>query len=164
MEKNEAVCKARTLVENITPLKTDCGYVCDAACCQPMEAEETGMLLFPGEESFYQGSDSYILKKTDAGVLLLCSGRCKRTDRPLSCRIFPLLPIVREDGIHVLTDERARPVCPLARQGKSSMDPDFVKAVLEAGTILASNAECRSFLEELTLNQDFLRDLRRKLQ
>ena len=51
---HEALEKARELLENVTPLKTDCGKVCGGRCCRPLEAEETGMLLFPGEEDFYE--------------------------------------------------------------------------------------------------------------
>ena len=42
--------EARALLENLTPLRTDCGKVCGSACCKSLDAEETGMLLFPGEE------------------------------------------------------------------------------------------------------------------
>ncbi len=53
------------------------------------------MLLFPGEEAYYINKDGYQIKQADGALLLICSGTCRREDRPLSCRIFPLLPLVR---------------------------------------------------------------------
>ena len=40
---------AREKLNNVTPLRRDCGRVCSAACCRPLGGEETGMLLFPME-------------------------------------------------------------------------------------------------------------------
>ena len=49
--------RARELLENVTPMKTDCGKICGAACCQPDEEDLNGMLLFPGEERYYREAD-----------------------------------------------------------------------------------------------------------
>ena len=50
----EAVKAARDLLENVTPLPTDCGAFCSAACCKDdPDYETSGMLLFPGEEALY---------------------------------------------------------------------------------------------------------------
>ena len=38
--------RARELVENLTPLKNDCGQICGAACCQPDEDGQGGVALF----------------------------------------------------------------------------------------------------------------------
>ena len=46
---HDALEKARAMLENVTPLKTDCGKVCSGRCCRPLEAEETGMLLTIGD-------------------------------------------------------------------------------------------------------------------
>lgn len=51
----ESLVAARKLLEEITPLQTDCGLVCGGACCQTHPGEETGMLLFPGEAEMYRG-------------------------------------------------------------------------------------------------------------
>jgi hypothetical protein len=155
--------KARCLLETVTPLKTDCGRVCGARCCSSMEGEETGMLLFPGEEETLAGKPGWTLRDTEAGKLAVCQGKCDRADRPLACRIFPLLPVVREDGIRAAADERARAVCPLLRQGIRGMDPAFTEAVREAGRILAGDPETRAFLVMLTEEQDGLKALRKKL-
>lgn len=158
----ESVAQARALFDDLTPLRTDCGLTCGGACCQPMEGENTGMLLFPGEDRYYEGRPGYRMTATDHGMLLTCDGRCERADRPLSCRLFPLLPLVRPDGIKVATDLRAKAVCPLARQGKDALAPEFVAAVRQAGRILAQGEAQQAFLMQLTRTQDELKALRKQ--
>ena len=159
-----AVSAAREKLKNVTPLKRDCGRVCGARCCRPLEGEETGMLLFPGEAEAYDGKAGFEVRKTARGDLLICSGICDREDRPLSCRLFPLLPVIGDDGkVRAVTDLRAKAVCPLARQGKSAMDPAFADAVCEAGEILAAEDEQAVFLEMLEEEQIELKELRNKL-
>ncbi len=158
---DDALFAARRLLEEVTPLKGDCGRICGAACCNSLEGEETGMLLFPGEEVLYQDRPGWRLKKTETGeTLVICPGRCDRRDRPLSCRIFPLLPLLREESIRVETDLRARAVCPLARRGRGTMDPAFIGAVKEAGILLAEETAQRAFLNRLEEEQQQLRLLR----
>ena len=160
----EVLARARGILEDLTPLKTDCGLTCGGACCHPMEGEMTGMLLFPGEEAYYEGREGYRMTKTGQGTLLICSGRCDRADRPLSCRLMPLIPVLREDGIKVATDLRAKTVCPLARQGKDALDPDFVATVRQVGRILAEDETQRTFLVQLTKHQDELKALRNQFR
>ena len=159
----EALKEARELLETVTPLKRDCGRLCGARCCAPLEGEETGMLLFPGEEEAYLEKESWTVRETGAGLLAVCPGTCDRNERPLACRIFPLLPVVRDGTIKTAADQRARAVCPLLRQGIRGTDPAFRDAVREAGRILAEDPEQREFLEMLTAEQDELKALREKL-
>lgn len=155
---------AREKLNQVTPLKTDCGRVCGARCCRSLEGEETGMLLFPGEEAAYAGKAGWRVIPSARGPVLLCPDRCAREERPLSCRLFPLLPLAREDGgIRVVTDRRARAVCPLARQGKSAMDPAFTEAVREAGEILLRDQEQAAFLRRLAEEQEELKQLKQML-
>ena len=156
----DVLLRARALLEDLTPLKTDCGLLCKGLCCRPLEGEMTGMLLFPGEEAYYEGREGYRMTATEQGTLLICSGRCDRADRPLSCRLMPLIPLLRADGVKVATDLRAKTVCPLARQGKDALDPDFVAAVRQVGHILAEDDAQRAFLLKLTAQQDELKALR----
>ncbi|MBR3763343.1 MAG: hypothetical protein IKK57_02180 [Clostridia bacterium] len=160
----DVIARARALFDDLTPLRTDCGLVCGGACCRPLEGENTGMLLFPGEEAYYAALPDYRLTATEAGTLLTCSGQCERADRPLSCRLFPLLPLLREDGVRVATDARAKAVCPLARQSKAALLPEFVSAVREAGRILAQDDAQRVFLLRLTAQQDELKALQRQFR
>ena len=99
MTAREAVEKARECLEKVTPLESDCGELCAARCCRSLEGEETGMLLFPGEEERYQHMEGWKVLSGSAGNVVVCPGRCNRNERPLSCRIFPLLPVVRKGEI-----------------------------------------------------------------
>lgn len=163
MTGESALQRARALLMEVTPLLTDCGKICGGVCCHPDLGEVTGMLLFPGEDAYYRDLPGYTMLPTDHGTLLICGGKCRREDRPLSCRIFPLLPLVRKEGIHPAVDLRGKSVCPLARQGKSALCPAFVDAVKRAGEILLEDPEQRRFLEELTAIQDDLTALRRQM-
>lgn len=160
---HDALRKAREMLETVTPLKTDCGRVCGARCCRSLEGEETGMLLFPGEEACYAGKPGWKLWKTSAGTLLVCPGDCARAERPLACRIFPLLPVIRNGEVKVAADQRARAVCPLLKQGIRGMDPAFAETVREAGKILTEDAAQRTFIERMTEEQDELKSLRDRL-
>ena len=132
----DAVRRTRTLLQNVTPLAADCGRFCGAACCRPMEGEETGMILFPGEEEEYEGRAGWKLKETERGILLICDGKCRREERPLACRLFPLIPAAGKNGIRAVVDQRAVTVCPLARQGMRAMNPAFEDAVRRAGELI----------------------------
>ena len=160
---DDALFLAREKLNHITPLKRDCGRVCGARCCRSCEGEETGMLLFPGEEALYRGKEKWRILDSANGKMVICDGVCDRDERPLACRMFPLLPVIREGRVRAVTDLRARAVCPLARQGKQAMDPAFADAVREAGEILAADGRQRRMLETLTSEQDELRQLREKL-
>ena len=159
----ESILKARELLAEVTPLKRDCGRICGARCCASLEGEETGMLLFPGEEDLYEAADGWRMVPAGREMLIICPGKCRREDRPLACRMFPLLPVPGEDGIRVRTDERSRAVCPLARQGKRGMDPAFAGAVKQAGETLAADPAQKAFLLRLAEEQEELRTLRKRL-
>ena len=155
------ISSAREKLNEATPLKRDCGRICGARCCRPLEGEETGMLLFPGEAEAYAGRDGWMIRSASTGEIVICPGQCERNERPLACRLFPLLPVIREDGsVRVTVDRRARAVCPLARRGKSTMDPAFIEAVREAGELLASDEEQAAFLQALAAEQEELKQLR----
>ena len=158
-----AVSAAREKLNNVTPLKKDCGRVCGARCCRSLDGEETGMLLFPGEADAYLDKAGWKVVNTARGEMVICPGRCSREDRPLSCRLFPLLPLAGDDGkIRVTVDQRARAVCPLARQGKDALNPMFIDAVREAGELLILKEDQALFLDMLEEEQEELRELRKK--
>lgn len=150
MDGLTAVMKARELLRDVTPLTMDCGRVCGGACCQSDEDGQGGMLLFPGEEALYDPLPAgFFLQRDDAvmpGCLLLtCEGHCDREARPLSCRLFPLLPT--RTGAKM--DRRAWAVCPLMEYGKQGLRTDFVAAAREAGSILYACPEHAAFLDAL---------------
>ena len=160
-----AVAAAREKLKSVTPLKKDCGRICGARCCRSLEGEETGMLLFPGEAEAYADREGWTVRETARGAMAVCPGTCNRNDRPLSCRLFPLLPLRGDAGkIRVVTDLRARAVCPLARQGKSALDPAFIEAVREAGELLARDGRQAGFLNVLAEEQEELKKLRKQFE
>ena len=62
-----AVAAARERLSRATPLKMDCGRVCGARCCRPLDGEETGMLLFPGEAEAYAGLEGWTVRPAARG-------------------------------------------------------------------------------------------------
>lgn len=158
MDALDAVRQARDLLESVTPLRRDCGGVCGAACCQSDEDGQGGMLLFPGEEALYQElPEGFTLTRDNAILpgmtLLTCEGRCDRSRRPLSCRLFPLTPVlVTENGqekLKVRMDPRAFAVCPLCEQGIRGMAPEFGQAALQAARILCQCEEHKRYFRAL---------------
>lgn len=154
MSGRSAVLAARELLNHLTPLKTDCGRLCQGACCQGDEA--TGMLLFPGEEALYE--DCAFARVVPTGFslggtpaqLLVCDGRCDRKNRPLACRLFPLFLKFREDQTPVLRmDARARAVCPLMDYGMRALDPEFKQAARRAYDLLLEDEVCAAYLKAL---------------
>ena len=154
MSARSAVLAARELLHSLTPLKTDCGRLCGGACCQGDDA--TGMLLFPQEETLYDGCPfgrvrpaGFSLGGTDVR-LFVCGGACARDSRPLACRLFPLFLSFRADGSAKLRmDRRARAVCPLTDYGLQALDPAFVQAVRSAYGALLADEACRAYLMAL---------------
>ena len=158
MDALNAVKRARDILRDVTPLRRDCGRSCGGACCQPDEDGQGGMLLFPGEEALYDPlPEGWRIIPNDAVVpgalLLLCDGTCDRDARPLSCRLFPLLPT--ENGCRM--DRRGWAVCPLMESGKKGLSPDFVQAVIQAGAILYQCPEHAAFLRAIHRYNEMLK-------
>ena len=155
MDALDAVKQARELLENVTPLHRDCGGVCGAACCAPDEDGQGGMLLLPGEEALYDPlPPGFCLIRDDSVLqgmrLLTCNGSCDRAARPLSCRMFPLTPVITGDGkLHVRMDPRAFAVCPLSAGGIRGMAPGFATTVLACARILCACPEHRAYFRAL---------------
>lgn len=136
----------KEILRDVTPLTFDCGVTCNHKCCKPLDSELSGMLLFPGEETLYDDCSDFEITKTESGMLLVCHGHCDRKSRPLSCMIFPLLPLVRNGEIKLAMDERAKFVCPLADHGLKAVTQEFKDAVRKVGQLLLTDDECRKFL------------------
>ena len=139
-----------------TPLTTDCGLLCSGACCKG--DENAGMWVFPGEEGFLS---DFELKENETNTVAVCGGTCDRSKRPLSCRIFPLFPMVIEHPrtgrltVKAMPDPRAFHICPLFREG-NEIDPAFKKQVERVGRLMLKDRALRRYLLETT---DFLRYL-----
>ncbi|MDD4080363.1 MAG: hypothetical protein PHP02_02985 [Eubacteriales bacterium] len=163
----EALKKARALLEVSAPLNLDCGRLCGAACCQGEgPGSRGGMLLFPGEEAMYPQLPEGFVITPDNGIvpdgrLLTCAGTCRREDRPLGCRLFPLAIVLEGNGEPELAlDPRAWPICPLMPSGMAGLSADFVSAATEAMRALAGANETRAFLIRQAA---FIRRLQRPL-
>ncbi|MBQ2688357.1 MAG: hypothetical protein IJF52_07040 [Clostridia bacterium] len=133
------------IMGDLTPLKADCGKLCDGACCKGDEL--TGMRLFPFEKT------ELPVKKVGGGVrLVVCESECDRSKRPLACRIFPFFPTVDEKGrVFVEADFRGARLCPLVTHSDEIVfDKRFFKALKKVGKILAKDEVCLEFLREAT--------------
>ena len=155
------------ILGNVTPLEVDCGQLCNGACCEVTD-EITGMYLFPGEEVMYKNMPDWAeIYDTDFcyngkyADLFTCTGSCEREKRPLSCRIFPLVPYVKKgERLEIRMDIRGRGMCPLATAMKpGDLDPKFVKNVTLAMKFCMTNPEVREFLYALTESLDEVEDI-----
>ena len=142
------------LLYDSTPLAFDCGRLCERACCR-VSPDLPGMFLFPGEEEVLKAVEGYAIQSAEMPgygkvLLLSCRGRCDRQFRPLSCRVFPLAPLVDGGAVKARLDPRGRPVCPLCHQSRSGLSSAFVKNAEAAFTALLSNPETEPFLRALS--------------
>lgn len=117
--------RAYALLENVTPLKNDCGLLCSGACCKPDTVNietEGGMSLLPYEDTLIGGFDSFKIKDTQDGKVLICGGKCERFFRPFACRIFPYYARIDESSgrISLRIDPRSVNVCPMALKKKGT--------------------------------------------
>ncbi|MBE7036933.1 MAG: hypothetical protein E7403_06545 [Ruminococcaceae bacterium] len=141
--------------DKLTPIPFDCGEMCGKLCCQG--DSESGMYLFPGEAKLFVGKENFSIIETDFLVsdkpveLLVCHGPCKREERPLSCRIFPLIGLYRKGStLRIIRDPRAN-FCPLTHpEAKGCLDPEFVKEVRHTFQILVKIPQVAEFLDALS--------------
>lgn len=142
-------------LESVTPLEVDCGKLCNGACCEVTD-EITGMYLFPFEECEYNPlpkwskiyDTDFEWKSGKMAPLFTCDGTCERDKRPLSCRIFPLVPYVHPgERMRIIMDPRGKGICPLASvMDIDDLDSQFVKQVYEAMLLCMKVKECREFI------------------
>jgi len=146
--------EATALLENITPLKTDCGLLCSGACCEA-GSENAGVWLLPGEdECDYPWADTLDSTLPVAGEpvkMIMCREMCERAARPFMCRIFPLTPFFsKKRGVwDVRMDRRAAPVCPLFNYGTKALNPEFTEAVRSAVRLLSEDPDWEKVLIKL---------------
>lgn len=156
--KKRLYLKLYQILERVTPLKSDCGLLCNKACCDGGD-EDLGRYLFPGEELLLSGLEYFRITPTDIQLkngnpvlLAICDGKCDRRLRPLACRIFPLTPYLTYRGTLTLEmDIRAVGTCPLAK-GKNTppLQLDFIRAVRQSIRIMSQDSDIVSFIETLS--------------
>ena len=93
--------------------------------------------------------EGFSLKREGTRQLLSCQGVCDRNTRPLACRIFPLLPILKGDGVKVVLDKRGYAVCPLLPHGISAFSQAFHDEVKKVGELLYQYPEHKALLDSI---------------
>ena len=153
--------RAYQLLNHCTPLRYDCGRLCDGICCRG----ENGMWLFPGEEELLKGEPSFEIKRLEWGLStgrslywLGCQGTCNRELRPLACRIFPLGPYLKQDMVTVDIDPRGKGLCPLA-EGRHKLQPEFIRKVGRVCRELATDPEIKEFIRLWTEDMEEFRKI-----
>lgn len=138
------------MLDDVTPIKADCGKLCDAACCKG--DEDSGMYLFPFEEVMFSGDTWYDIYDSDfifrgsPVKIFICKDSCPREKRPLSCRIFPLFYV---DG-EVKGDIRGKGLCPLitGQFPLEQYNPEFIVAVKKVFNILNKFRTTKLYIKE----------------
>ena len=139
----EICSKIKELFNEATPLDSDCGRLCDKSCCKG--DSETGMVLFPGETT------SLPVVETNGRKIAVCEGVCQRENRPVSCMIFPLFPVLINGKIKVWPDYRGAAVCPMVNHfDEIIFSKKFIRAVKKTGKLMLKNRETTEFLNEIT--------------
>ena len=140
------------LLDKVSPLDTDCGQLCSAACCNcggdGTNEESTdfnmGIYLLPGEEKLFTRNESWLKWNIEDAedyefpeswfgkiyfVRCKTPPHCPREMRPLQCRFFPLTPHLTKDGelSMILSQVKLPYVCPLISE-KRTLEPAFIQA------------------------------------
>jgi len=155
LDKKILYRKAYRILQDSTPLKFDCGMLCNSRCCQG--GDEAGMCLYPGEECMLDKSSDFLSirkeKLLDMDVLFaVCGGKCDRRSRPLACRIFPYVPYLDPGGrLTIIEDPRAKYLCPLLMEPfELKIDKIFRRKVKNVFQLLAEDNDIKCFLTVLS--------------
>lgn len=140
------------LLNKVSPLPTDCGQLCSAACCScggDGSSEDSldfdmGIYLLPGEEKLFTMKEDWLKWSIEYAedyefpaswfgkiYFIRCKTppHCYREMRPLQCRIYPLAPYLTENGeLQMILSTADVPYrCPLIAE-KMALQASFVKA------------------------------------
>lgn len=145
----DTILRAYAAIGESTPLCSDCGALCGAACCESDGDGQGGVDLLPGEKDLV-GDAEWMEISHDPSMdteMIVCTAMCEREKRPFLCRVFPLCPVIGRNGKWtVRMDARARAMCPLTRGGVRGLDPEFVRGCMRAVRILAEEPDGADFL------------------
>ena len=145
----DTILRAYAAIGESTPLCSDCGALCGAACCESDGDGQGGVDLLPGEKDLV-GDAEWMEISHDPSMdteMIVCTAMCEREKRPFLCRVFPLCPVIGRNGKWtVRMDARARALCPLTRGGVRGLDPEFVRGCMRAVRILAEEPDGADFL------------------
>ncbi len=161
------------LLDRVSPLDTDCGKLCGAACCTQSYAdgEEMGIFLMPGEEALFGPEDDAWLERThesaeDLGfpaswvesvAFVHCKTPpvCPREKRPIQCRTYPLTPHLDAEGhLTLVYNDLDMPYrCPLIEE-QIPLNDDFVEATLKAWDMLIQDPRVRDLVREDSIERE----------
>ncbi|HEX3028496.1 MAG TPA: hypothetical protein VHT34_04150 [Clostridia bacterium] len=155
MDKKLLYRKAYRDLSNITPLKYDCGMLCNSKCCSG--SSDSGMHLYPGEELLYKDTSDFLSTSCEefghsTVHFAVCNGTCKRKYRPLACRIYPLVPFIDTAGnLHIIEDPRAARTCPLLILREDyPINAFFKQKVRSVFHLLILDPDIRCYIEDLS--------------
>lgn len=165
--KNAALREAYDRLYHKTPLGFyNCGRLCDGLCCR---GDCKGMWLYPDEEELFIDKEGFEVCETEGNhgySMVICSGECNREERPLACRIFPLFPLVKQNGdkinIEVVYDPRAT-MCPIAKE-KMPLDRSFIKEVKKAARYLSRDEKMLEYMKAVSEEITEIIELKEKLE
>lgn len=157
MNKKVLYRKAYRTLNQSTPLRIDCGLLCNSRCCSSGSSNRiNGMHLYPGEKIMH--NDNYFLEISSKPFQDLkidfatCSGKCMRELRPLACRVFPLVPYIPEGGkLHIIEDPRAKYICPLLTMHESlSISKTFRRNIYKTFCLLIQDEDIKKYIQSLS--------------
>lgn len=160
MDKKLLYKRAYRILENCTPLRIDCGLICGRKCC--FGDRNTGMHLYPGEESVLSSPESGFLKirkeifaETEI-LFAVCGGQCERRLRPLACRIYPYVPYLDGSGrLSVIADPRAKYICPILTESVGLItDLRFLRNIRRVFELMIEDPEIRKYIQTLSVELD----------
>ncbi len=156
------------LTNNVTPLKTDCGSLCESICCRPNNKHKLGVYLFPGEQEFLGSSKKWYKMEfhhpkhydfpenwTEPVPFISCLKPCPRESRPLACRFFPLTAhLLKDETLLIIHETMELPYkCPLITQ-KMKLQPEFIETVAAAWQTLLKSPLIRQLVEEDSIKRE----------
>ena len=154
------------LLDRVSPLDTDCGALCGAACCTSAyeDGEEMGIFLLPGEDALHSPQDEWLDWSEESAeelgfpdswpdtvnfVHCKTPPHCPRAKRPIQCRSFPLTPHLNEDGeMSLVYNDLDLPYrCPLIDE-QTPLNDSFVQATETVWKHLIRDPRIRDLVRE----------------
>lgn len=154
MSSLSAVLSARAALSDLTPLLTDCGRLCGFACCKG--DEQTGMLLFPGEEALFAPcafgrvipAHFELAGRRRISLSATARAAAKTARWPAAC--FRFSCISKKTARRTSNSTSAqKPSVPLCDYGIIGLRTEFVAAAKTAYAALMEDDECAAFLRAL---------------
>lgn len=159
------------LLDRVSPLPSDCGQLCSAACCscggdgstEDSSDFEMGIYLLPGEEKLFTQQEDWLKWSTEDAedfdfpdswfgkvYFIRCKTppACPREMRPLQCRFFPLAPYLSETGelALILSPTELPYQCPLIVE-KIKLQDSFLQANYTVWKHLIRDRRIRDLVE-----------------